>query len=189
MIWMLDTWLFYLLLSVLLLGITFSVGIVLHRLIQKKEKKTKMIERAAAVILAAVMAALYLYASEWFTDRAAMGERVVTTDGIQETQREQSVVIPFGSYAVVERLYDFGYTRDEERSGETIRYTFTITDAEVFLKEYENYIEGNGVFINRGRIAFEQLYEEEWRPQLPPRSEDSSTAFRGVKVEQSVISP
>ncbi|SFP78213.1 hypothetical protein [Salibacterium halotolerans] len=188
MIWMLDPWLFYLLLSVLLLCITFSAGILLHRLIQKNEKKTKGKERAAALILAAVMAVLYLYAAEWFTDRAAAGERVVTSSGIQETQSAQSVVIPFGTYAVVERLYDFGYTRDVEQNGETIRYTFTINDAEAFLNEYENYIEGNGVFVNRGRIAFEQLYEEEWQPKLPSASE-SSTGFPGVKVEQRTISP
>ncbi|MGY4689483.1 hypothetical protein [Salibacterium sp. K-3] len=187
MIWMLEPWLFYLLLSILLLGITFPAGMAIHGWLRKKEKRAAGLERISAIILAAAMAAVYLYAAELFTDRAALGERVVTDEGVMEAEHEQNVVIPFGMYAVVERLYDFGYTKEEEWQEGTIRYTFTITDGGAFLSEYEEYIEGNGAFVNRGRIAFDQLYEKEWKPELQRTSDQAVPDFPGVEVEQNQV--
>ncbi|MFB4162809.1 hypothetical protein ACE1TI_02970 [Alteribacillus sp. JSM 102045] len=166
MILTLEPWLFHLLLSLTILTLTFLLGLALHSFMKKKEKPRKNIERLASIILAVIMAALYLYVTEVFADRASQGERVLSVEGAERIESAQAVIVPFDDYAVLERLYDFGYTVEDEIDGESYQITFNIQDGALLVDEYNDYIKGNHVFSNHARLSFPEIYENEWKPVI-----------------------
>ncbi|WP_158736066.1 hypothetical protein [Alteribacillus sp. YIM 98480] len=189
MILTLEPWLFHLVLSLIILIVTFLLGIALHSFMKKKEKPKKNVERLASIILAVMMASLYLFVTEVYTDRASQGERVLSLENTERIETEQAVIIPFGDYAVLERLYDFGYTVEDEVKGESYRMTFVIEDEASFLEEYNVYIKGNHMFANRARFAFPEIYEKEWKPSIQENVEtDNTIDFPGVAVDIELLS-
>ncbi|MFZ4450488.1 hypothetical protein [Salibacterium aidingense] len=188
MVWITAPWLFYLLYSIVILAVTFLLGIGLHALVQRKNNGEKKIERLSAFGLAVVMAVVYWYGAELFTDRASAGERVVTSHDMVEVEKAQVVVVPFGEYAVIERLYDFGFTIEDRMNGERQQITFDINNGRLFMEEYADYIEGNGVFVNEGRIAFQKLYENEWKQEIHHSPNTENMELPGVNVEITPVS-
>ncbi|RSL30988.1 hypothetical protein D7Z54_22850 [Salibacterium salarium] len=188
MIWTLEPWLFYLLFSILILVIAFIIGVGLHSLLKKREMNKKKTESLLALGVALVMAGFYLFGSEMFTDRASEGQRIITTNGEERVEHTQLVIVPFGNYAVVERLYDFGYTVEDEIGGEAYRLTFDIENGPVFIEEFAEYVQGNRVFTNRSRIAFADLYDGEWKEKLQNASSLEEVELPGVDVEVENVS-
>ncbi|SDI01907.1 hypothetical protein SAMN05192534_11863 [Alteribacillus persepolensis] len=184
MIWTFEPWLFYLLLSIVILAVAFLTGWLLHSVLKKRDKHQKVLERAASLGLAVVMGLVYLYTANVFTDRASEGERVLTAGESERVHTTQAVVVPFGDYAVLERLYDYGYSVEDEIDGDLYTLTFTITDEEALVNEYNDYITGNGVFSNRARLDFRQIYESEWKPQIENDTQAASgTELPAVRVD------
>ncbi|SDI66208.1 hypothetical protein [Alteribacillus bidgolensis] len=189
MILTLEPWLFHLLLSLIILMVTFLLGLALHSFMKKKENSRKNVERLASIILAVMMASLYLFVTEVYTDRASQGERVLSVEGTERIETEQAVIIPFGDYVVLERLYDFGYTVEDEIKGESYRMTFVIEDGASLVDEYNGYIIGNNIFSNRARFAFPEIYEKEWKPSIQENVEtDNTIDFPGVAVDIELLS-
>ncbi|RSL31174.1 hypothetical protein D7Z54_21950 [Salibacterium salarium] len=183
MIWTLEPWLFYLLFSIIILVIAFVIGTGLHALLKKRGTQNKKSESILALGLAVVMASFYMFTVEMFTDQAAEGERIITTNGEKQVESAKMIVIPFGNYAVVERLYDFGYTVEDEIDGKSYRFTFVIEKGPEFLETYPDYIEGNGMFVNHSRISFIDVYEKEWKKKLQKASSIENVELPGVNVE------
>lgn len=180
-------WLFHLILSIIILILAFIIGRGLYHFLSKKEKSRKWQDRLLALLLAVVMAGFYFYITEGFTDRASLGEKIVTSSGSKTVGEEQEVLIPLGDYVVIERLYEYGYVVEDVLQGNEYRMTFLIEDEVAFLENYSDYVTGNGMFINESRFLFKQAYNEEWKQVLEAAREREEVDIPGVELQMDKV--
>ncbi|WP_198508961.1 hypothetical protein [Bacillus sp. FJAT-44742] len=160
-------WLFYLLLSVTIIILVLGLGWLMQKGIKNLKKEgSKRWERGGAVLLAILMIGFYFWIAEGFTDRASYGETIVTPQGFEQVEEGQKVLIPFSSYLVIERLYEFGFAAQEEVNGEVINIRLFIEDPPSLLQEFPECIDGDGVFTNHARFDFRGCYEGHWQSAI-----------------------
>ncbi|WP_240374808.1 hypothetical protein [Bacillus piscicola] len=188
MIITLSPWLFHLLLSITIIILAFLIGGALHFFMKRNETVSKTTERIFALLLALLMAALYVYVTDSFTDRASQGERVISHSGTKTINAQQEVLLPFGEYVVIERLYDFGYIVKDRINNQEFTLTFEIDDSQAFLEEYSTFVEGNGVFVNQARFNFKRAYEKAWKPILLKKWEETDITMKGLSIEKKSMS-
>lgn len=176
MIWTITPWVFYVICAIVTLVIGAAAAYALHR---AGANRSKRIERLLSPLLAVFMVGLFFYLSFSFADRLQPGEQLITTESLEEAQ-ETKAIIPLGSYAVLDNVYAFGYYKNDQWEGRDVLVNIQVTDEEAFLKSYEPYIAGNGLFFNHSRVEFEEAYEKEWQS---PAEEAQSRLLDGESLK------